>query len=63
MQTLCKEASIIAVERVIRVTEENPESKKEEGVEEEKKEENGNKESSDELEIDMNQFYIEVSDF
>lgn len=65
LQTLCKEASIIAVERVIRTTENFSDSKKEVGAEEEKKEEkeeNEEKEQSDE-EVDMNQFYIEVSDF
>ena len=58
LQTLCKEASIIAVERVIRSTE-----KKQEGaaLNEERKEANSEGDAS--ADIDLRQFYIELEDF
>ena len=64
LQTLCKEASIIAVERVIRSTEKSEpkveEVKAEAPNAEEQKEE---KESESEDDIDLEKFYIEVDDF
>ena len=69
LQTLCKEASIIAVERVIRSTEKK--AKVEEGAEvqlncvidEEKKEEDPKSSDDDDNDVDLTQFYIEVEDF
>ena len=70
LQTLCKEASIIAVERAIRSTEVKPEKTDKEGgeaeaevVENDASKKDNDDDDSDANELDLASFYIEVSDF
>ena len=69
LQTLCKEASIIAVERVIRSTEnkvevkEGGEAQPNGAIEEEKKEADPKSSDDADNDVDLTQFYIEVEDF
>jgi len=66
IQTLCKEASITAVERAIKSTEENIVKEEEKSEDKEEKldsKDNEEKESSEDDGIDLEKFFIEVADF